>query len=125
MSHRSWKFWFEDIIEALDRIFRYVKDLDYDGWIKDQKTIDAVIRNLEIIGEAAANVPHEIQDLYADIPWYQMKGMRNILIHEYFGVDNDVLWNTIKKDLPVLKEKLQAFEAWELSPNSSRVRPCL
>jgi len=67
-------------------------------------------RNLEIIGEAAANVPQEIQDLYVDIPWYQMKGMRNILIHEYFGVDNDVLWNTIKKDLPVLKEKLQAFE---------------
>jgi uncharacterized protein with HEPN domain len=110
MSHRSWKFRFEDILEALDRIFRYVKDLNYDGWMKDQKTIDAVIRNLEIIGEAAANVPQEIQDLYVDIPWYQMKGMRNILIHEYFGVDNDVLWNTIQKDLPVLKEKLQAVE---------------
>jgi uncharacterized protein with HEPN domain len=110
MSHRSWKFRIEDIIEALDRIFRYVQDLNYDGWIKDQKTIDAVIRNLEIIGEAAANVPQEIQSLYVDIPWYQMKGMRNILIHEYFGVDNDVLWNTIKKDLPVLKEKLQALE---------------
>ena len=78
MSHRSWKFRIEDIIEALDRIFRYVQDLNYDGWIKDQKTIDAVIRNLEIIGEAAANVPQEIQDLYVDIPWYQMKGMRNI-----------------------------------------------
>ena len=110
MSHRSWKFRIEDIIEALDRIFRYVQDLNYDGWIKDQKTIDAAIRNLEIIGEAAANVPQEIQDLYVDIPWYQMKGMRNILIHEYFGVDNDVLWNTIKKDLPALKEKLQAIE---------------
>jgi len=110
MSYRSWKFRIEDIIEALDRIFHYVKDLNYDGWMKDQKTIDAVIRNLEIIGEAAANVPQEIQDLYVDIPWYQMKGMRNILIHEYFGVDNDVLWNTIKKDLPVLKEKLQALE---------------
>ncbi|WP_320040589.1 DUF86 domain-containing protein [uncultured Desulfobacter sp.] len=110
MSHRTWKFRFEDIIEALDRIFRYVKKLDYDGWIKDQRTIDAVIRNLEIIGEAAANVPQEIQELYADIPWYQMKGMRNILIHEYFGVDNDVLWSTIKKDLPALKEKFQAIE---------------
>ncbi|MDX9964057.1 DUF86 domain-containing protein [Desulfobacter postgatei] len=110
MSSRSWKFRIEDIIEALDRIFHYVKDLNYDGWMKDQKTIDAVIRNLEIIGEAAANVPREIQDLYVDIPWYQMKGMRNILIHEYFGVDNDVLWNTIQKDLPVLKEKLQAVE---------------
>lgn len=111
MSYRSWKFRIEDIIEALDRIFHYVKDLNYDGWMKDQKTIDAVIRNLEIIGEAAANVPQETQDLYVDIPWYQMKGMRNILIHEYFGVDNDVLWNTIKKDLPILKEKLQAFKA--------------
>jgi len=110
MSSRSWKFRIEDIIEALDRIFHYVKDLNYDAWMKDQKTIDAVIRNLEIIGEAAANVPREIQDLYVDIPWYQMKGMRNILIHEYFGVDNDVLWNTIQKDLPVLKEKLQAVE---------------
>ncbi|MDD4274310.1 MAG: DUF86 domain-containing protein [Desulfobacter postgatei] len=110
MSSRSWKFRIEDIIEAVDRIFHYVKDLNYDGWMKDQKTIDAVIRNLEIIGEAAANVPLEIQDLYVDIPWYQMKGMRNILIHEYFGVDNDVLWNTIQKDLPVLKEKLQAVE---------------
>ncbi|EIM65097.1 HepT-like ribonuclease domain-containing protein [Desulfobacter postgatei] len=110
MSSRSWKFRIEDIIEALDRIFHYVKDLNYDGWMKDQKTIDAVIRNLEIIGEAAANVPREIQNLYVDIPWYQMKGMRNILIHEYFGVDNDVLWNTIQKDLPVLKEKLQAVE---------------
>jgi uncharacterized protein with HEPN domain len=65
----------QDIIEALERIFHYVKDLNYDGWMKDQKTIDAVIRNLEIIGEAAANVPQEIQNLYVDIPWYQMKGM--------------------------------------------------
>ena len=110
MSSRNWTFRIEDIIEAVDRIFHYVKNLNYDGWMNDQKTIDAVIRNLEIIGEAAANVPREIQGLYADIPWYQMKGMRNILIHEYFGVDNDVLWNTIQKDLPVLKEKLQAVE---------------
>lgn len=107
MSPRNWKFRIEDIIEALDRIFQYVKDQDYDSWMQDQKTIDAVIRNLEIIGEAATNVPQEIQDLYVDIPWFKMKGMRNILIHEYFGVDNEVLWNTIKKDLPLLKEKIQ------------------
>lgn len=59
----------------MERIFQYVEGLDYDSWLKDQKTIDAVIRNLEIIGEAAANVPQEIQDLYKKIPWYQMKGM--------------------------------------------------
>lgn len=67
----------------------------------------AVVRNLEIIGEAAANVPSEIQDRFTDIPWYQMKGMRNILIHEYFGTDNDVLWRTIQEDLPQLEVKLK------------------
>jgi uncharacterized protein with HEPN domain len=107
VSPKNWRFRIEDIIEALDRIFQYVQGLDYNSWLKDQKTIDAVIRNLEIIGEAAANVPQEIQDQYTDIPWYQMKGMRNILIHEYFGVDNEVIWKTIQEDLPILKTKMQ------------------
>jgi len=65
-----------------------------------------VIRNLEIIGEAATNIPEDIQEQHPDIPWYQMKGMRNVLIHEYFGVDKDVLWQTLQKDLPSLKEKI-------------------
>ena len=107
MSPRSWKFRIDDINDALDRIFQYVQGLDYVDWLKDQKTIDAVIRNLEVIGEAAAKVPQEIQDKYSDIPWYQMKGMRNILIHEYFGVDNEMLWNTIQDDLPKLKKNIQ------------------
>ena len=107
MSHRNWRFRLDDIMEALDRISKYVQNKDYASWIKDQKTIDAVIRNLEIIGEAAANVPSEIQDRFTDIPWYQMKGMRNILIHEYFGTDNDILWRTIQEDLPQLEAKLK------------------
>lgn len=107
MSPRSWKFRIDDINDALNRIFQYVQGLDYADWLKDQKTIDAVIRNLEVIGEAAAKVPQEIQDKYSDIPWYQMKGMRNILIHEYFGVDNEMLWNTIQDDLPKLKKNIQ------------------
>lgn len=109
MSHRDWKFRVEDIDEALDRIFEYVQGLDYDGWRSDRKTIDAVIRNLEIIGEAAANVPESIQAQFADIPWFKMKGMRNILIHEYFGLDDEVLWKTVQEDLPFLKKKLQAL----------------
>jgi len=106
VSPRDWKFRIDDIIEALDRIFQYTHDMDYNSWIEDQKTIDAVVRNLEIVGEAAANVPIEIQDQFTDIPWYQMKGMRNILIHEYFGIDNEILWKTIQDDLPSLKTKL-------------------
>jgi uncharacterized protein with HEPN domain len=75
--------------------------------LKDQKTIDAVVRNLEIIGEAAANTPDNIQEQFSDVPWYKMKGMRNILIHEYFGLDNEVLWKTVQEDLPLLKRKIQ------------------
>lgn len=107
MSPRKWEFRIEDILESLDLISEYVKELDYDSWKKDRKTIDAVIRNIEIIGEASSHVPANIQEKYSDIPWYEMKGLRNILIHEYFGVDTDVLWRTIKEDLPSLKIKIQ------------------
>jgi uncharacterized protein with HEPN domain len=107
MSPRDWKFRLEDIAEALDRIFEYVQEMEYENWLKDRKTIDAVVRNLEIIGEAAANMPESIQEQFADIPWGKMKGMRNILAHEYFGLDNQVLWKTIQEDLPPLKQALE------------------
>lgn len=107
MSPRNWEFRIEDILDSLDLISEYVKGLDYDNWKKDRKTIDAVIRNIEIIGEAASHIPTDIQEKYTEIPWYEMKGMRNILIHEYFGVDIDVLWRTIQEDLPSLKIKVQ------------------
>lgn len=70
MSPRDWKFRLEDIAEALDRIFEYVQEMDYENWLKDRKTIDAVVRNLEIIGEAAANMPESIQEQFADIPLF-------------------------------------------------------
>jgi len=107
VSLRNWRFRLEDINDALDSISEYVENLDYAAWVRDKKTVDAVIRNLEIIGEAATHVPNEIQEQYADIPWYQMKAMRNILIHEYFGVDREVLWRTIQDDIPPLKRKIQ------------------
>lgn len=106
MSPRNWKFRLEDINDALEMISQYVEGMDYVSWEKDRKTIDAVIRNIEIIGEAASKVPENIQEQYSEVPWYQMKGMRNILIHEYFGVDINVLWKTIHGDLPSLKTKI-------------------
>lgn len=109
MSPRNWKFRLEDINEALDLIREYTKDLDFISWAKDRKTIDAVIRNLEIIGEAANHIPDSIQSKYMEIPWFQMKGMRNILIHEYFGVDSEVLWQTVSEDLPHLKIQIQTL----------------
>lgn len=109
MSPRNWEFRLEDINEALELIEEYVIDLDFTSWTKDRKTIDAVIRNLEIICEAANHIPHSIQEKYTKIPWLQMKGMRNLLVHEYFGVDIDVLWRTIQEDLPRLKSQIKTI----------------
>lgn len=107
MSPREWRFRLEDINESLDLIFEYTQGMSYAAWCNDRKTIDAVIRNIEIIGEAATHVPEEIQQQFSEIPWYKMKGMRNILIHEYFGVDPEVLWKTVQEDLPSLQDKIK------------------
>lgn len=101
------KFRIEDIENSLELIFEYVKDMDSATWENDRKTIDAVIRNMEIIGEAATRVPEDIKEQYLNIPWQKMTGMRNILIHEYFGVDDDVLWQTVQVDLLALHLKIR------------------
>jgi len=82
--------------------------MTYDDFIADRKTVDAVVRNLIIIGEASVHIPEEICMAYADIPWQDMRAMRNFVVHEYFGVSNRILWDTVQIDLPplvpVLKE---------------------
>ena len=106
MSTRNWMMRFEDILEAIERIQHYTAELSYDQWQDDQKTKDAVVRNIEIIGEAANHIPTEIQEHFIEIPWNKMRGIRNVLIHEYFGVDAEVLWKTVQDDLPELKNLL-------------------
>ena len=106
MPLRGWQTRIDDILEAIGKIERYTYGFDFDAWQNDEKTIDAVIRNLEIIGEASSHLPIEIQEQYEDVPWGMMKGIRNILAHEYFGVDLEILWKTIKQDLPNLKKRL-------------------
>jgi len=106
---RDWKFRIQDILEAIDRINRYTQDMDYSGWQQDEKTVDAVIRNLEIIGEAASHMPAEIEELHSNVPWKEMRGIRNVLAHEYFGVDLEVIWRTIREDLLLVKERLEGI----------------
>ena len=110
MSTRSWYMRIEDILEAINAIEEYTSGMDFAAWEKDRKTIDAVIRNYEIIGEAATHVPEEVQRKYLEIPWAKMKAIRNILIHEYFGVDLEVVWETIQKDLGPLKQQLEKIK---------------
>jgi len=107
MSSRKWLFRLEDILGALERIHNYTQGMDLDHFKSDQRTIDAVVRNLEIIGEAAKHIHNSIIQEYPCVPWKYMKGMRNILIHEYFGINSDIIWHTVRYDLPPLKSQLE------------------
>ncbi len=85
----------------------YVKGLSKEEFVRDQKAMDAVIRNLEVIGEAAKNIPDEELKDYPGVPWHELRGMRNILIHEYFGVDEDIIWEVVTQDIGLVAEALQ------------------
>ncbi|MEA3493696.1 MAG: DUF86 domain-containing protein [Candidatus Margulisiibacteriota bacterium] len=100
---RDYRLYLDDIIEAIGKIEKYTKGLTLDVFREDDKTIDSVIRNFEIIGEAAKNVPESMRKEYPKLPWKEMAGMRDKLIHEYFGVKTDIVWKTIKERLSEVK----------------------
>ena len=104
---RGYKLFIEDIISAIESIESFVEDMSYDDFIVDDKTSSAVIRKFEIIGEATKHIPDWIKDKYPEIPWKYMAGMRDRLIHGYFGIDYKLVWNTIKVDLPNLRIELE------------------
>ena len=97
----------EHIKESITAIEDYTHGISREGFLSTPQIQDAVIRRLEIIGEAANKLDPEFAEQFANIPWYEIAAMRNILIHEYFGVDLDQVWNTIKKDIPELKRQLE------------------
>jgi uncharacterized protein with HEPN domain len=102
VPHRNPFHALEDILEAIGKIRTYTTGMTVEIFTADNKTIDAVIRNLEVIGEAAASVPADFQVEHPEIPWEDMRAMRNVLIHEYFGVSVPIVWDTVKRDLPPL-----------------------
>lgn len=106
MSKRDWKLFINDILECIEKIETYLASLSYDDFLSDDKTKDAVVRNLEVIGEAAKQIPEQIRQKYPEIPWQQIAGLRNRLIHGYFVVDYGIIWNIITKELPDLKTKI-------------------
>jgi len=103
---RNIKLYIKDIIEYMERAEEYVKTLDFSQFIKDRKTYDAVIRCIEVIGEAAKNVPNEIRNRYPAIPWRDMAGMRDKIIHSYFTVDLEAVWLVVTEEIPRLKPLL-------------------
>jgi uncharacterized protein with HEPN domain len=93
----------KDILDSIQRIESYIEGIHYESFSSNQMMFDAVIRNLEVIGEASRNMPEEIRNKYPEIPWRKMIALRNILIHEYFGIDESIVWEVIKTNLPQLK----------------------
>ncbi len=96
----------EDIQLAMNRIAEYIDGLTFEDFQKDYKTTDAVIRNFEIIGEASKNLPSEIRDNYAEVPWNEMYLLRNKISHEYFGVDYEIIWDIAVNYLPENKTQI-------------------
>jgi uncharacterized protein with HEPN domain len=107
VSSRDWKVRIEDMLDALDRIHRYTHGMDRDEFCEDERTVDAVSRNLEIIGEAARKVPTDVTHRHHRVPWSKMAEMRNILIHEYHAVAPEIVWATVLNDLPPLSAMLR------------------
>ena len=103
------KIFLEHILESINLIEKYVKDKNLDDFLKSTQLQDAIIRRIEIIGEAIKNIPNSFREEYTIIPWKQITGMRDILIHQYFGVDLDLTWEVIKEDLPKLKKQITSI----------------
>lgn len=97
MSRRDADILLEDILEAIQKVLRYTNGMTVDEFISDDKTIDAVVRNIEVIGEATTKLPDKLKAKYPSVDWVKIKGMRNRLIHEYFGVDVQIIWTVRDK----------------------------
>ncbi len=101
---RNVKLYIEDIIDSGAAILSFVEGMSIEDFMRDRKTYSATIREFEVIGEAVSKLPDEIKNKYPQVEWRDIKDFRNILIHEYFGVDLEFVWNVIQNDLPVLLE---------------------
>ncbi|MBN2681725.1 MAG: DUF86 domain-containing protein [Bacteroidales bacterium] len=108
--HKEDITYIDHAVSCIRKIRKYMKGVSKQKFINDDLLQDAVIRNIEIIGEASRNISLECKNKYAHIPWKEITGMRDKLIHHYMGVDVDVIWSTIKQDIPMLEKELKAIK---------------
>jgi len=107
---RAWRFYIDDMIGFAEKVIAYTDGLDQVGFVASGLNYDAVVRNLELIGESATHIPSEIRESNPMIPWRVIIATRNRLIHGYLGIDNDTLWSIITDDIPELLSKLHALK---------------
>ncbi len=106
-SKKEWTFRIEHILDAVNKIQRYTAGMSLETFSESDITVDAVIRNFQIIGEATRHIPDDIQTDHTEIPWSFMQGMRHILVHDYDGIRLDIVWDTIQDNLPELIDPLK------------------
>ena len=109
MSKREPTLLVEDIIESANKILEYTSNLSFQEFTRDSKTIDAVIRNFEIIGEAANRLPEDFKDIHSKIDWHRIRGFRNRIVHDYFGIDYSIVWEIKESFLPNLIKTLKSL----------------
>jgi uncharacterized protein with HEPN domain len=107
MSRRPVNLLLDDISEAIERILHYTTGMSFEAFAQDEKTVDAVVRNMEIIGEAARRLPDEFKEEHSEIEWYKVVGLRNRIVHEYFGIDLEIIWQVLQRDLLSLHSNIQ------------------
>jgi len=103
---REYKAYLKDILEAIRKIEKYTENISMEDFAKDELIQDGVVRNLEIIGEAVKNIPEDIKNRKSQVAWKKIAGLRDILIHGYFGIDVDIVWDVVKNKIPELKQKI-------------------
>ncbi len=109
-NKRNWRLYADDALECIQKIFSYTEGLDQQSFENSSLTYDATLRNLEILGESIGNLPADITETQAHIPWHFISGFRNRLAHGYFGIDNDIIWDIIENHLIPLEKALQALK---------------
>jgi uncharacterized protein with HEPN domain len=109
MSKRDRKLLLSDMLEAAEKIVRYTEGMDYEKFTADEKTIDAVVRNFEIIGEAANRIDDDFKVVHPELDWNHLRGFRNRIVHDYFGIDYEIVWSIITQDLPGYKEAISSL----------------
>jgi uncharacterized protein with HEPN domain len=107
LRFRDWRFRVRDILAAVRAIGAYTDGMTFEEFVADQRTTDAVIRNLMTMGESIRWIPEPVLDAHPEVPWRLMRAVRNVVVHEYFGIDSRILWATVRHDLPPLVSQLE------------------